>query len=92
MLDRFVLPLQRPRCSRTRIAIMNRSFGTRHRVEGLLESSARGLVLRMDGGGIWALDTDASAEPHVRQRVTVEGVRSGFDRIAVDWIGEASRD
>jgi hypothetical protein len=70
----------------------NGSIGTRYRLEGLLESSARGLVLRMDDGGIWALDTDASAEPHVWQRVTVEGVRSAFDRIAVDWIGETSGD
>jgi hypothetical protein len=74
------------------MAVINGSIGTRYRLEGLLESSARGLVLRMDDDETWALDTDASAEPHVRQRVTVEGVRSGFDRIAVDWIGEASRD
>jgi hypothetical protein len=71
---------------------MNGSIGTRYRLEGLLESSARGLVLRIDDGGIWALDTDASAERHVGLRVTVEGVRSGFDRIDVDWIGEASGD
>jgi hypothetical protein len=71
---------------------MNGSIGTRYRLEGLLESSARGLVLRIDDGGIWALDSDASADPHVGRRVTVEGVRSGFDRIDVDWIGEASGD
>jgi hypothetical protein len=68
---------------------MNGSIGTRYRLEGRLNASPRGLVLRMDDGGVWALDTDRSADAHVGRRVVIEGVRSGFDRIDVDWIGEA---
>jgi hypothetical protein len=69
---------------------MNGSIGTRYRLEGLLDFSARGWVLRMDDGGIWVLDTDSNVERHIGGRVTIEGVRSGFDRVDVDWIGEAA--
>jgi hypothetical protein len=50
-------------------------------------TSARGLVLSLADGGVWALDTDANAKRFLGQRVIVEGVRSGFDRIDVAWIG-----
>lgn len=69
---------------------MNGSIGTRYRLEGVLDFSARGWVLRMDDGGIWALDTDSQADRHIGRRVTIEGVRSGFDRVDVEWIGEAA--
>jgi hypothetical protein len=46
-------------------------------------------VLKVDDGGIYALDVDRSARKLLGQRVTVEGVRSGFDRLDVDWIGPA---
>jgi hypothetical protein len=45
------------------------------------------LLIEVDGGGVWALDADGKAAKLVGQRVTVEGVRSGFDRLDVDWIG-----
>lgn len=64
-------------------------LGSRHRVTGLLLRSQRGLVLQVDAGGVWALDADRSVAQHVGSRVTVEGVRSGFDRIDVEWIGPA---
>lgn len=65
-------------------------MGTRHRLTGLLLQSPRGYLLRMDDGGTWALDLNRSAKGMLGQRVTIEGVRSGFDRIDVDWIGIAA--
>lgn len=67
-------------------------MGTRHRLEGLLLNSKRGLVLQMDDGGVWALDHDRHATKLIGLRVNVEGIRSGFNRIDVDWIGRADRD
>ena len=64
------------------------SIGSHHRLAGLLMTSARGLVLSLADGGIWALDADANARQFLGQRVTVEGVRSGFDRIDGAWIGK----
>jgi Protein of unknown function (DUF5818) len=63
------------------------SLGSHHRFEGLLMTSARGLVLSVADGGVWALETDANARKFLGQRVIVEGVRSGFDRIDIMWIG-----
>jgi hypothetical protein len=63
-------------------------IGSYHRVEGLLMTSARGLVISLADGGVWALDTDANAIEFLGQRVIVEGVRTGFDRIDVSWIGK----
>ncbi|MES2291111.1 MAG: DUF5818 domain-containing protein [Pseudomonadota bacterium] len=51
--------------------------------------SKRGLVFEMDDGGIYALDADAGAREFLGQRVAVEGIRNGFDRLDVEWIGEA---
>jgi hypothetical protein len=42
----------------------------------------------MDDGGVWALDHDRNVTKLVGLRVLVEGTRSGFDRIDVDWIGQ----
>ena len=62
--------------------------GARYRLEGLLLDSSRGPVLQMDDGGVWALDTDADVRLMLGQRVTIEGVRSGFDRLDVEWMGQ----
>lgn len=64
-------------------------MGTRHRVTGLLLDSRRGLIIEVDGGGVYALDAYRSARKFLGQRVTVEGVRSGFDLLDVEWIGAA---
>ena len=64
-------------------------MGTRHRLSGRLMSSPRGLILKIDNGGP-VLDADRSARKLLGQRVTIDGRRSGFDRIDVDWIGPAS--
>ncbi len=62
-------------------------MGKRYRVTGLLLTSARGYILEVDGGGIYALDPDRPVRDLLGRCVTVEGVRSGFDRLDVDWIG-----
>ncbi len=62
-------------------------MGSRHRLTGLLLESARGLILEVDDGGVYALDADRDARNLLGRRVIVEGVRSGFDRLDVDWIG-----
>lgn len=63
------------------------SIGSHHRLEGLLMTSGRGLLLSLADGGIWALDADANANQFLGQHVIIEGIRSGFDRIDVAWIG-----
>lgn len=65
------------------------SMGKRYRLNGRLLTSQRGLVLDVDDGGTWALDVGRKGEVFIGQRVTVEGTRSGFDRLNVDWIGPA---
>ena len=64
-------------------------IGSRHRVTGLLLEVRRGLVLELDDGGVYALDAEPAARELLGRRVTVEGVRSGFDRLDVTWIGPA---
>ncbi len=64
-------------------------IGTRRRVSGRLMKSGRGLIVELDDGGVYALDGCEEAEDLIGFRVTVEGVRSGFDRLEVEWIGPA---
>lgn len=65
------------------------SFGSRHRETGQLTTSARGLILELDDGGIYALDAEPDATDLVGHRVILEGTRSGLDRLNVEWIGRA---
>lgn len=69
---------------------MNAGKGTRYRLEGLLLSSRRGPVLQIDDGGTWALDLNSDARDLLGRRVRIEGIRSGFDRIDVEWIDAAA--
>lgn len=71
------------------MARMNAERGTRYRLEGLLLNSKRGPVLQIDSGGVWALDAD-DVRHLFGQRVRLEGIRSGYDRIDVEWIGPAN--
>lgn len=64
-------------------------IGKRLRVTGALLTAPRGYVIELDDGGVYVLDTGREAAKLVGQRVTVEGTRSGFDRIDADWIGPA---
>ncbi|WP_255356005.1 DUF5818 domain-containing protein [Erythrobacter sp. AP23] len=60
--------------------------GARHIETGTLRPGRWGYSLEMDGGGVWQLDITRSARRYLGQRVTVEGVRSGFDLIDVHRI------
>lgn len=60
--------------------------GTRHVETGILRPGKWGYSLEVDGGGVWQLDVPQSARRYVGQRVTVEGVRSGFDLLDVERI------
>lgn len=62
----------------------------RKRLSGLLDQSARGLIVVTDAGDLWVLDRDEVDTDLLGQRVTVEGELHGLDRIRVDWIGEAT--
>lgn len=64
--------------------------GTRHRLTGRLMDSRRGLMFQMDDGGEFALDADRSARKFLGLRVTIEGIRSGFDLIDVECISPAT--
>lgn len=59
---------------------------------GLLLSDRRGLVLRVDDGGVWALDAPRKAERLLGRRVVVEGTRAGFDLIDVRSIAAEVSD
>lgn len=59
--------------------------GTRHTLTGTLRWTGLGYALEMDDGGVWQLDVgwEWNARRSVGRRVTVEGVRSGFDLLDV---------
>lgn len=63
--------------------------GSRIRVEGAFDRSARGAVI-LDEGGVpsWRLNLPANYSLPPGATVIVEGIRSGFDRIEVEWMGE----
>ncbi len=46
-------------------------------------------MIAVDDGSLFVLDADRDANDWVGQRVTVEGIRSGLDRLEVIWIGPA---
>lgn len=71
------------------ISMGTMTFGSRHRETGQLTTSARGLILELDDGGIYALNAEADAAELVGHRVILEGTRSGLDRLNVEWIGRA---
>lgn len=64
--------------------------GTCHIVTGILRPGRWGYSLEVDGGGIWQLDVRRSARKLLGQRVTVEGIRSGFDLLDVEriWLAD----
>ena len=63
--------------------------GSYHTETGLLLRGKHGLVLRRDDGGEWRLDAPATADRMIGQRVRLEGVRDGFDLLAVTRIALA---
>ncbi|MBX9846767.1 MAG: hypothetical protein K2Z80_33650 [Xanthobacteraceae bacterium] len=63
--------------------------GTRHVLTGLLLEHRGGLVLNVEDGGTWRLDVGRSARRLLGERVRVEGMRDGFDLLAVKRIDRA---
>lgn len=57
--------------------------GSRHCETGLLLRGDLGLVLRLDDGGEWQLDAPGRARRYIGQRVRIEGIRDGFNLLAV---------
>ncbi|GAY22990.1 hypothetical protein SFOMI_3552 [Sphingobium fuliginis] len=49
----------------------------------------RGLILTTNEDDVWILERNESGDEHVGNKVIVEGVVSGFDRLRIDWIGSA---
>ena len=60
--------------------------GARHIETGILRPGRWGYSLEMDGGGVWELDVTRSPRKLLGQRVTVEGIRAGFNLLNVDHI------
>ena len=61
----------------------------RKRVTGTLERGPRGLVIVTEGGDRWVLEIQDSAPALLGKQVTAEGSLAGYDRLSVDWLGEA---
>lgn len=61
-------------------------MGTRHVVIGTLRMTPLGPVVEMEGGGRWQVDLPGRWRRHLGRRVEVEGVRAGFDLLAVERI------
>lgn len=61
------------------------SKGTRIRLSGKRRNSRRGPLLVTADGDVWVLEyTDEITLP-TKGEVIVEGVKTGLDRISVDW-------
>lgn len=61
----------------------------RKRVSGVLNHGSRGLNILTDAGDLWVIDRKDVDPDLLGHRVTVEGTLTGYDRLQVDWIGEA---
>ena len=72
---------------------MNSSFGNginrRKRVSGVLQHGGRGMNILTDAGDLWVIDRDDIDPDLIGRRVTAEGIQAGFDRLNVEWLGEA---
>ena len=62
--------------------------GTRHTLTGTLRWRRHGYTLEMDDGGVWRLDVGWGwkVRCNLDMRVTVDGIRSGFDLLDVQRI------
>lgn len=58
---------------------------------GRVKEGARGPMLEADDGSIWILEIGTDLELQIGKKATVEGNQVGLDRLAVEWIGPASR-
>ena len=60
--------------------------GTRHELTGLLLRHGPTLIIRVKGGGEWCLDAPTHAWRLVGRRVSVTGVRDGFDLLDIQHL------
>lgn len=62
--------------------------GTRHTETGTLRHNHFGYILEMDGGGFWVLEFWSMRDVghFLDDRVTIQGVRTGFNLLDVDRI------
>ena len=60
-------------------------YGQRFTVTGTLRWTKLGYALELDRGGMWQLEIGwtCMASAKVNRRVTVEGVRTGFNELVV---------
>lgn len=56
---------------------------------GRLEQGAYGLVLRVDGGGVWELETRRRVRRLVGSKVEVVGHRAGFNGLLCEQVWPA---
>lgn len=61
----------------------------RKRVSGVLNHGGRGLNILTDAGDLWVIDREDVDPSLLGCRVTAEGTQAGYDRLEVEWIGEA---
>lgn len=69
------------------ISMYGNGSNRRIRVSGVLNDGGRGLNILTDAGDIWVIDREHLDPDLIGQRVTVEGVQTGYDRLNVEWIG-----
>lgn len=74
-------------------------LGTLHTIEGVIRRKDRlRFVIVVHAGGEWELEPDGRVMRHIDRSVTIEGVRTGFNRLEVvrikpdgeDWPPEQS--
>ena len=56
-----------------------------------MKEGARGPMLEADDESVWILEIGTDLELQIGKKATVEGNQVGLDRLAVEWIGPASR-
>lgn len=73
-------------------------LGTLHTIVGTVRRGPRGYTIAVRDGGKWELEPDGKIGRHLDCQVTIEGVRTGFNRLDVvrikrdgqDWPAEQS--
>jgi len=66
------------------------SKGTRIRLTGKRRNSKHGPLLVTADGDVWVLEDTEGSKLHVGSDLVVEGIQTGFDRIQIEWSGNAS--
>lgn len=62
------------------------NIGSYFRIEGMLLASAAGLCLQACDGAFWTLGDMRGVDHLLQNHVIVEGIRTGAQAMAVNWI------